>query len=228
MTAPTTSLSQDIYQRVSKAISDGEWLPGERLPSEEALSKRYGVSRPVLRQALAQLRAESRLMSRKGAGHYVCEVNDGHAYDFGALRNVPDVRHFLNFRAIVESEIAADVAEQANPQVLKDLREKMAALEASMARGGPSITEDIAFHLALARGCRNRFLRSALESLTDQMDVATRMNRDLAPSPLPERFRQIASEHRAVVDAIEAGDPQAARQAMHAHLTAGIQRLFGS
>lgn len=228
MTTPHGSRSNDVYLRMKEDIAGGEWAPGERLPSEELLSKRYGVSRPVLRQALALLRTENRIMSRKGAGHFVREVDDRHSFEFGVLRNVPDIRHFLEFRAIIESEIAADVAERAAPEVVATLRERQAALEDAMARGAPSIQEDIAFHLALADGCRNRFLRDALASLTDQIELATRLNRELSPSPLPERLRNISNEHRGVLEAIAAGTPEAAKAAMHAHLSAGIRRLFGA
>lgn len=71
-----------------------------RLPGETVLSQRLGVSRPVLRQALARLRDEGRIHTRKGSGNFVAEVMpQGERLSFGTLSNIPDIRAFWNFAA---------------------------------------------------------------------------------------------------------------------------------
>ncbi|WP_138472710.1 FadR/GntR family transcriptional regulator [Poseidonocella sp. HB161398] len=222
------SRSEEIYLRLKDEIEAGIWKPEERLPSEGALAGRYQVSRPVLRQALTQLRAEGRIRSRKGAGHYVCDCSKGERIEFGVLRNVPDVRQFLEFRRLIEAEIAAEAARAMTPEALEQIRARLAVYDRAVESGAPSVEEDIAFHLEIARACGNRFLLVTLESLTEQARVATKLNRELSETTLAERLSRVSAEHHGIVEALETGDPERARAVMEAHLTAGIRRLFGS
>ncbi|WBV45198.1 FadR/GntR family transcriptional regulator [Pseudoroseomonas cervicalis] len=230
-TDPARSLSDTAYDRLVEWL-DGDGFPdGTRLPGENALARRLSVSRPVLRQALARLRAEGRLEARKGSGTYVRRVEPPALPPivFGPLGNIPDVRAFLEFRCGLESAMAAEAARRADPAGLARLSAALAALQAETEAGGGggSIEADIAFHQAVAEASGNRFFLAVMQALVEQTRFGIRLTRELSDMPEAERFATLRREHGRVAAAILAGDAMAAQAAMQAHLRNGIQRLFG-
>ena len=225
--ASGSSLSEETYRRLCVALDEGEWVAEQRLPSENVLAERYRVSRPILRQAIARLRAEGRVSSRKGSGHFVRPSAPLVRYEFGTLQSLPDVRLFLEFRCFLESEIAAQAAEHGSATDTDRVGARLVELNRALARGEEAIHEDIAFHEAIATASGNRFLAATLKGLEAQTTFTIRLIRELSDRPLRERSRETAGEHQAVAKAIAAGDRDAARAAMTRHLQGGIKRLFG-
>jgi DNA-binding FadR family transcriptional regulator len=201
--------------------------PHSRLPSENELAAQYGVSRPVVRQALTRLRAEGHVYARHGAGNFVAEPTTLRSVTFGSFRSIQDVRNFLDFRYMLEGETAARAAHCKDRALLHAITAKRRLLEAAMARDEPAIEEDIAFHRAVAQATDNRFFVLTLAALEDQMRSAVRLIRELSAQPKATRSANIRDEHRAIDAAIARGDPKAARAAMNRHLRGGIARLFG-
>jgi DNA-binding FadR family transcriptional regulator len=220
-------LSDTIYDQMREMLGSESFPPDSRLPAEEALARRFSVSRPVLRQALARLRAEGHIASRKGSGSYVRASVRPVSLAFGPLHNIPDMRAFLEFRCSVESEVAAHAAQRADAAARATLREALRRMDAEVAAGGPALDADVAFHQAIARASGNRFFVVALEAFRDQMVFGIRLTRELSGRPMQDRFTEIRAEHARIAAAIEAGDAQAARSAMAEHLHGGIRRLFG-
>jgi GntR family transcriptional regulator, transcriptional repressor for pyruvate dehydrogenase complex len=222
-------LSDQVYDQVLAMLGSGAWPKGARLPSEQELARRFSVSRPILRQALARLRTEGRVHSRKGAGTYVLdEPRPAAAIAFAPLASIPEVRSFLEFRCSVESEMAARAAQCADAAAIARIGAAHRGLEAAFAAGEPGIDQDVAFHRAVAEATGNRFFVATLAALADQIAFGIRLTRELAQRPAAERFAALECEHRAIVQAMEAGDAEAARLAMRDHLASGIRRLFGS
>ena len=90
---PVHTRDEYAYDQLLALISSGQFGPAARLPGEVTLAGRFGVSRPMLRQALARLRAEGRIHSRKGSGHYVSVAAPaGQALSYATLGSIPDVR----------------------------------------------------------------------------------------------------------------------------------------
>ncbi|HZZ12758.1 MAG TPA: FadR/GntR family transcriptional regulator, partial [Paraburkholderia sp.] len=199
-----------------------------RLPAEQTLAERFGVSRPMLRQALARLRAEGRIYSRKGSGNYVStEAATSQALAFSTLASIPDVRSFLEFRRSLEGECAACAAQTNDRLAFAKLRKAHVKLGDALARGDTGIEQDIAFHMAVAQSTGNRFFAHTLAALSEQMNFSIRLVRDLAGRPVVSRRQEVVREHAQILDAIDAGDVDAARNAMRAHIDGGIARLFG-
>jgi DNA-binding FadR family transcriptional regulator len=234
-TPPTASAeaSQQLrgdqaYEQL-RALLDAE-MParGTRLPGELALAQRFQVSRPVLRQALARLRAEGRIYSRKGSGNYVGELSPASPQlSFGALDNVADLQAFLEYRLVIESECAARAAAHRHADSRRQITQRRRQFERAIAAGLPGIEEDIAFHGAIAQASNNRFLAMTLAAIATQSRFGIRLVRDLSARPVAQRLAEVCREHAAIEAAICAGDAQAARAAMAAHLAQGIERLFG-
>src|SRR3954466_10884547 len=104
---PATLLTDTVYEQVLGLIRQDKLSVGDRLPGEHALAARFAVSRPVVRQALARLRADGRVTARHGAGHFVGDGPELKTIDYGPIQGIPDVRSFLEFRCILEGESAA-------------------------------------------------------------------------------------------------------------------------
>lgn len=223
---PAQSRVEFTYQQLFNCLEKGEWQAGERLPSEGDLSIRFDVSRPVVRQALARLKAESRIYSRKGAGHYVRELGAALAYNVGTLKSIPDVRRFLEFRCYIESEVAAQAAEMGSPEAIAEIERCYQLHLDAMARGESGIQEDINFHFAIAKASTNRFFLPVIAGLAQQTQSAIQLTRQLADRPITERYAEIRAEHGRLCDRIKAKDSEGARQAMVDHLEGGIRRLF--
>lgn len=222
------SLSEDVYRQLLAVLEQGTWVVDERLPSETELAQRFAVSRPVLRQAIARLRAEGRIHSRKGSGHFVRDIVANAAFGFGALRNLPDVRQFLEFRCALESELAAQAARQRIPEAVEEIELRHREFAEAIKTGKVAIEEDIAFHLAIARATGNRFFLTTYSAAIQPIQFSIRTLRELNDQPVAERFETIYREHDAVVRAIVAGDSEGASEAMRTHLQRVIERLFGS
>ncbi|MDB5806678.1 MAG: hypothetical protein JWN73_4000 [Betaproteobacteria bacterium] len=220
-------LSDAAYEHIRLLIKrDG--LPRDaRLPGENALADHCGVSRPVIRQALARLRAEGRVYARHGAGNFVGKTPAVQSASFEPLQSIPDMHSFLDFRCVIEGEAAARAAACRDKGLLQAISDKCRALEGAFARGDPAIEEDIAFHLAVAQASGNEFFVMTMAALMEQTRMSMGLVRKLSAQPMVRRARDVKQEHRLVERSIIAGDADAARSAMTAHLRGGIARLFG-
>lgn len=226
-TMPATPLLTDaVYDQLLALIRDDKLAVGDRLPGEHALAARFAVSRPVLRQALARLRAEERVVARQGAGHFVAEEPVMKSIDYGPIQGIPDVRSFLEFRCILEGESAARAAQCRDARLRAAITARRKAMETAALRGEPGIEEDIAFHTAIAKASENRYLVLTIGALVEHTRIAIRLVRELSPQPLMHRWQDVRAEHLRIDEAIAARDPAAAREAMTQHLRSGIARLF--
>lgn len=222
-------LGEKVYSGLSELFGTEGFAAGAKLPSENTLAERFQVSRPVVRQALVQLRTEGRVVSRKGSGNYVSATPEpAPVIPFGAFHSIPDVRNFLEFRCSLEGEIAAQAARRFDPADVAAVHAHLLALEAAVDAGAPAIEEDIAFHSAIAQASGNRFFVLTLSAIMQQSRFAIRLVRELSGRSLAARLAEVRAEHRRIDDAIRAGKPDDAKAAMVGHLQAGILRLFES
>lgn len=220
-------LSDKVYAELLRLLGSPGFESAARLPGETALAQRLGVSRPVLRQALARLRSEGRITTHKGSGNYVAEVQrEVMPSHFGTLASIPDIRAFLDFRCCIEGEAAARAARTRTDEQLLHLQQCQQRFETALANGEEAIEEDIAFHDAVALACGNRFFSMTMAALGPQTRFSIGLVRSLAGRPQGERLADVCREHAAIATAIERQDAAAASRAMQDHLQGGITRLF--
>jgi GntR family transcriptional regulator, transcriptional repressor for pyruvate dehydrogenase complex len=225
---------EETYRLLRQRIHGGDYLPGARLPSEAALCAECGVSRPVVREALARLRVEGLVVSRHGAGTFV-EAEPGRARGqpgFAPVRNLDDIRQCFEFRAALEGEAAAYAARQRSAAGAADIvhRAEVYAAEAHVSTGSAEAADlaDFAFHEAVAEAAGISFFLSVIRSIRPHVLVGMGLAGELAGGDADERLRRVLAEHQAVVDAIGRGDTEAARAAMRAHIENSRRRLFGT
>ena len=99
-------LSDRVYGDIVDRIIQREFGEGERLPSEEQLASYYGVSRPIVREALARLRDDELIRSQRGAGSFVQRRPERAMLEFAPLESLADIQRCFEFRIAVETEAA--------------------------------------------------------------------------------------------------------------------------
>jgi DNA-binding FadR family transcriptional regulator len=212
----------EIAERIAAEITTGKLLPGARLPTEQEMVESMGVSRTVVREAVAALRAEGLVMTRQGAGAFVAEDATRRPFRL-ALEGLPSLQSVLDvmeLRAGIETESAALAAERATPAACDRIEGVLDTIDAAVLAGRNAADEDFAFHCAIAEATGNaqfaHFLAYLGRFIIPRQSVrvtATRLEGQQA------YLEMIQGEHRAISDAIRSGDPAAAREAMRRHLS---------
>ncbi|WP_206030227.1 FadR/GntR family transcriptional regulator [Roseomonas sp. AR75] len=215
-----------LYEALLGRILCGDYAPGERLPSEEVLAAEFGVSRPVLRQALARLREEDFISSRRGSGSYVRRPEEADPAPFAPISCVADIERCFEFRLTIESRAAGLAARHRGKAQLQALKDAHAHLEAVLKTGALGNEADFRFHDAVADATGNRFFLETLHVLRPHIDTCMRMLPRLAQRRSPARIASVRAEHRAILDAILLGDADAAERAMATHIARAQRRIF--
>jgi GntR family transcriptional regulator, transcriptional repressor for pyruvate dehydrogenase complex len=215
-------LSQTVVRQIESLILQGILRPGERLPAERELSERLGVSRPSLRDAIADLQIRGLLISRPNAGIYVADVL-GSAFSPALVQlfatHDEAVFDYLDFRRDMEglaAERAARLGSDTDLQVVGAIFQKM---EAAHQKRDPSdeAALDAQFHMAIIEASHNIVMLHMMRSMFDLLREGVFYNRQVM-------FRQrttreaLLDQHRAINTALQARDPVAARAAVTAHL----------
>ena len=219
-------LSDRLARRLMQQIENGALKPGDRLPTEAQLAATHGVSRSVVREAVHQIKSRGLLRSRQGSGVYVAPVpqNRALAFDPTVLESVEAVVQVVELRRVLEGEMAALAAQRITRAQLAGLRRTLQAIDAASDAGGDAVDEDMAFHRAIGESTGNPQFGRLLGFLEQYLREAMRVTKG-NEARRDDWMHQVRAEHRAIVDAIAAGDPAAARRAAIAHLQRGEARL---
>jgi DNA-binding FadR family transcriptional regulator len=216
-----------VERALREAIGAGRWGLGDKLPTEAELTRSLGVSRSVLREAVAILRADGLLEARQGAGVFVRrrEARPGPlALLTDRAEAVADVIEELELRAAVEIEAAGLAAVRASPAQLAAIEERCEAFGAAIAAGAPTEDADFAFHVALAKAANNARFAAFLAHLGARTIPRVKMRAVVGAEAVPSRDAALDAEHRAIAAAVVGGDADAAREAMRAHLGGAMRR----
>lgn len=219
------TLTERLSRLLADQITSGHRLPGSRLPTEAQLAAEHGVSRAVVREAIARLKSEGLVFTRQGFGASVAPALP--AAPFRILAESLDtgraVVEVFELRLAVEAEAAALAAERATAAQRREIATAFRAIDRVDAVAGDGVEEDLAFHRAIVRAANNpRYddLVAFLEGhIRRQMAVSRGTSRDA------HRLSLLRPEHAAIHEAIRARDPDAARVAARAHFSNGIERL---
>ncbi|WP_071672515.1 FCD domain-containing protein [Nioella nitratireducens] len=216
-------LSQSVVRQIEQLILRGILRPGERLPSERELSERLGVSRPSLRDAISELQDRGLLSTRAGAGIYVADVL-GSAFAPALIRLFADhdeaVFDYIAFRRDLEGVAAARAATSATETDLKVIDTLFRKMEAAHTKRNPTDEAelDAQFHIAIIESSHNVIMLHMMRSMFDLLKEGVFYNRQVMFKQ--RNTRDILLEHhRAMNEAIQARDPDAAREAVSDHLT---------
>ena len=215
-------LSHAVVRQVEQLILRGILRPGERLPAERELADRLAVSRPSLRDALAQLQESGLLTAKPGAGVYVADVLGGAfapaLVDLFA-RHDEAVFDYLSFRRDLEglaAERAARLGSDTDLEVIQTIFAKMET--AHQKRSGDEEAQlDAQFHMAIIEASHNVVMLHMMRSMYDLLRGGVFYNRQVMFKQRTTRSA-LLDQHRAINVALQARDPAAARDAVEAHL----------
>jgi len=217
-----------IYSDILNRIIEGEYKEGERLPTEHMLAERFSTSRPTVREALAQLRADGIIATRHGSGTTVMRRPDPDVRRFAPLETLSDIRRCYEYRVVVESGAAALAAQKADDADVDAIQREWDNLQTIIETSGIGAKDDFAFHLAVARASKNPFFITALSAIQEQMVFSMNLSRNLSLVKSIERQRVVQQEHLEVLEAVRERNPERASRAMREHLEHAVNRMFGS
>lgn len=221
-------LSDRVADQLARRIDSGELSPAQRLPTEQQLSERFGVSRNVVREAVSRLKSMGLLVSRQGAGVFVAPRGQARAlaFDPSVLHSLDSVVQVVEVRRALEGEVAALAAQRITPAKARALRQALDTLEAAVAAGSDGVEEDLAFHRSIAQATDNPQFERLLAFLEQYQRDAMRVTR--TNEAMHGAFmRAVHREHEAITRAVTAGDAQAARRAAVRHMVNAAVRIEG-
>jgi DNA-binding FadR family transcriptional regulator len=213
------SRSKQVQDQLSGAILRGDFAPGERLPSERELTDSFGVSRVSVREALKSLEALGLVEVHHGNGCFVTDPATRQTANLGRWLDIyrEDLRDLIGVRGVLDAYAAEQAALSAAPAALEEVQTAATAFDEMADAGAPSVDRlselDREFHTSIGRATGNGLLAALLEALHNHLAGSRRLWLE------DKAWRQSsAREHAAIVGAIEAEDPTAAREAVAAHM----------
>lgn len=214
------SVSDRVARQILAMIAAGQLAPGHRLPGERQLAESMGVSRVSVRAALQRLKTQGFLAAVQGGGTRVISsaTNMDPALSHLVRLNHENLHDLVQIRAILETWAARRAALSADAGHLAEMAEIMAAMEADSARGRHKAEDDVRFHFAIAKASASPIYMHIVGVVRDILaDMLDYHRYELFPTEEDDRL--ILAQHRAIFDAIRAGEPDAAAAAMERHLT---------
>ncbi|TKC81609.1 FadR family transcriptional regulator [Trinickia terrae] len=221
------SLTELVIQALTDKIERGEYAPGAKLPTEPELCAEFGVSRTVVREAVASLKLGRRLIARHGVGVFVSdETAQSIETAFIDPSTFKNSMHVLELRIGIETECAAYAALRRSEQHLKALKQVYAGMEIVSAEDDAECARaDFEFHLAVATCSGNPHFSSLLKSLGQEIIIDLRLKHAKADAKERKTYiKRIQREHGDILAAIEKQDEAAARRSMRKHLNESLER----
>ena len=223
----STRIYQEIARQVKSMIAEGRLKGGDRLPPERDLADKFVVSRTSVREALRALESLGLVEIRPGEGTFVREASIESLVEPLALLMVSQreaIGELFEARRVLEPSLAALAAERATRVQVAGIKRALQAIDAATSRGDLAVSEDFSFHRAIGEATGNpqfvRLLSFIEQYLLDAMRVTKGYEAQRA-----DWMQHVREEHRAIYDAIAAGDPAAARRAAVRHHQQGEHRL---
>ncbi|MFT2214171.1 FadR/GntR family transcriptional regulator [Rhizobium giardinii] len=200
--------AEAVFEDIRSAITSGQLAVGTRFPSEAQLAERYGVSRPIVREALRSLQTLGLTQTRTGSGTFVVTATPSPELIYGGY----SARDLIEARPFIEVPAAGWAARRRTDRQLETLLELCNKMD-EQEEPHLWVLLDSQFHGMIAEASGNalfaKIVADAREALSRQSEMVNLMAGRRSASNL---------EHRRIVEAIKAGSAQEAREAMQAHL----------
>ncbi|AAK88823.1 GntR family transcriptional regulator [Agrobacterium tumefaciens] len=222
---PRERRAQQIIDNLSAEIRSGKLKNGDQVPTEPQLERTYGVSRTVVREAIADLRSAGYVVPIQGKGVFVSNASEwtGVKLTQSEVGTIAETLEMLEFRLATEGEAAAIAAYRRTAQQEAAISAAHRKMARAIDAGETTVDADYEFHSAIAIATNNRFYLEALRQFGSRS-----IPRGQFPT-LPETgnanyLRKVQAEHEAILRAIVEQDPEAARKAMREHMLASQRR----
>jgi DNA-binding FadR family transcriptional regulator len=230
-------LGEQLHKYLTDLIESGKLPAGAKLPTEKQLCERFRISRPVVREALARLRMEGVITSRRGSGSYVNgdvrAAAPRSAPAAGPVQNshtsstLTNLLRCFEMRLTIECDTAYYAALRRTQANLDGMVAAMEEMDNALRTHSLDHEAHFRFHLLIAEATDNPFMVSGLQSLKRHMEVCMNLLRDLW---LMEPDRPVSAgeyRHQDIYEAIRGQQPENASRAMYLHLEEARLEIFG-
>lgn len=216
-------LSTQVVQEIINDIDKGKYQSGDKLPTEHELIEQFGVSRTVIREAIANLRASNLIETRQGKGAFVLGKPSQNVFQLkhSGASAADELGYILDLRIAIEAETALMAAKNRTEKDLARIVAAIRDMEILMSEDKVSLQADRDFHYAIAIASKNPHYLGLLKYID-----ASLASHYKTTSFTPIKRKMLAlKEHEQICHAIEKGDPDAARAAMRLHLSGTRERM---
>ena len=223
--APNADLPQQVAEHMTLEIRERRLLPGDKLPPEADLCEQYGVSRTVIREAVSRLKHDGLLESRQGSGVLVAPWENRRTFrlDWINTQDPYNVNFLYEIRVIVGVEAAQLAALRHTGEDLALLNQYMAEMAAAIARGEDGAIPHRGFHKTIAEASHNPYLIEFESYIQDRLwDVFKQARKRTQTTP--GLAQKVHKQHQIMLDAIETGSQNLAREAALNHLFSAAKR----
>lgn len=220
-------LADQLYEQIVSQIVAGSMPTGERLPSESRLCEIFGVSRPVVREAIFRLQADGLVITRHGAGTYVAKRPRDEFLRLAPIGGIADLMRCYELRIALEGEAAYLAAQRRTAATMAAIDSALQALDRVIKAHEVGADADQRFHVAIARASQNDLFDQSLDALSAHIFAGMHVSRHLSLGHSPQRLIIVQNEHAAIAAAIRAGDAEGARTAMRSHIDNARTRIMG-
>lgn len=218
-------LGDQLYGQIFDQIASGRLNVGDKLPSEHEICEKFGVSRPVVREALLRLRADGLVSAYQGLGTFVSHQPAPRLKSFGDVQNVGAYLRAQEVRVALEGDAARLAAMRRTDEQLKKIVDADRAFADGLAHGRVSAEADLAFHASIAEASGNDFYLGVLETIHESIQGFMRLSLNLTRTGSRQRAERVADEHASILSAVREQDGERARIAMQFHLGQARHRL---
>lgn len=218
-------LAQQLIDQLRGQIESGKLKEGDQLPTEPQLEASFGVSRTVVREAIADLRAAGYVKPVQGKGVFVSNPKSHQTFSLTPveINSIPETLELLEFRMATEGEAAAIAAYRRTAEQEAAMRAANRRMANLIEEGKPTVEADYEFHMAIAAATNNRFYVDVLRHFGPRA-IPRGQFPTLPDASDREYLNKVHAEHVAILSAIAEQDPDRARQAMRNHLMASQRR----
>jgi GntR family transcriptional regulator, transcriptional repressor for pyruvate dehydrogenase complex len=219
-------LSDQLYGQILDQIVSGMLNEGDRLPPEKDICAMFGVSRPVVRDALLRLRADGLLQTRQGSGTYVMRRPADRLMEFATTAELAVFLRCLEARLPLEAACARFAAERRTSSQLTRIQHAHERLRGDIEESGHITPEsDLAFHASIAAASGNEFFSDLLQHIHEAVQGFMHLSLSLTRTSSKGRVQQVLNEHTFIVEAIQAHEPEEAETAMRFHIGQSRRRV---
>lgn len=228
------SLTSELIEQLRGQILNGTLTSGQQLPTEQELVRSADVSRTVVREAVAALKADGLVITRQGVGAFVAPNAGAAPFRISSeeMETLEEVINVLELRMAVEIEMAGTAARRREPEDIVAMQECLNRIDAYLDTGDDATEPDFELHTAIAKATKNPQFRRFIDFLGKHMipphdlvpKFAAGRTEEEVREHQAELLRQTQVEHREIVEAIADGNERLAREVTRRHLANSIER----
>ncbi|HHW08186.1 MAG TPA: FadR family transcriptional regulator [Clostridia bacterium] len=225
----TKKIYEEIIAQIKNLILEGKLRPGDKLMSERELAEQLQVGRSAVREAFRALEAMRIVEIKPGEGTYVKQLSADYLVEaISLMLSSQDhtTRELMELRKILEGECAYLAALRRTNSDLALMKQQLDEQKIQVEQGHLGYHSDMAFHFAIYKATGNAIIFKLMSTLRDTIQHALQEVLKELMQMDPTFPKQLYLEHMTVCQAIENGDPVAAREAMHKHLATALKGVI--